>query len=580
MKHIEYEEGRGASSLEWYRVAVGVTELVNSWAGSGGIVAIVSPLAGRGAPACYFSSTGEMELNSTIAFGPRATPDSVGDISHPVVQYEYPRATGLIAHESFHARYSTWDHADALKVLTKEEFSVFEMLEESRIEYHGTNDFPATRAFVRSAVMDINVSDIEEESESVSSALAVFALVQGRVLAGVLDPSDVEDPVSKVGSFLGEELVIHLTEIVRRFHRSLDLLERYELAKEWARAEQEARKDKGEQESPDFTEQLRQAMRNALENVALKAGIELADQEQDLKDEQARKQVEESLKQRKKNINLAQEIFGPASAVTTGSTSSTIVDTRPPTSEERASAVIVARELEKAKYHDRVEIETSNYLPPGRLRTRTAVQAKALKSVGVRTELQPWRRTTRKQAVDPNLTVAMMVDISGSMRPAMGPMATTAWVMSEAVRRIHGKVAMVYYGDSVFPTLKPGQHLDQVRVYSAADSTEEFDRAFRALDGALSLLDSSGARLLVVSSDGHYRGPEVDRCRHWLTECYKSGVAVLWLSYGSMTGPLHATRGVPASHLSIVNARDLSSTDIAVEIGRSAARVLTNAGRQ
>ena len=84
---------------------------------------------------------------------------------------------------------------------------------------------------------------------------------------------------------------------------------------------------------------------------------------------------------------------------------------------------------------------------------------------GVRQEVAPFRKKVRKQTDEPTLTVGVMVDISGSMSSAMEPMASTAWIMSEAVRRVQGKTAMVYYGNEVFTTLKPGQHLGDVKVW-------------------------------------------------------------------------------------------------------------------
>jgi hypothetical protein len=118
------------------------------------------------------------------------------------------------------------------------------------------------------------------------------------------------------------------------------------------------------------------------------------------------------------------------------------------------------------------------------------------------------------------------------MSSAMHPMASTAWIMSEAVRRVQGRCAMVYYGSDVFPTLKAGQRLKEVSVYSAPDGTEQFDRAFRSLDGSLNLLNGTGARLLVVVSDGHYTPEETEMAKRWLKACTRNGVAVLWLPIG------------------------------------------------
>jgi hypothetical protein len=174
---------------------------------------------------------------------------------------------------------------------------------------------------------------------------------------------------------------------------------------------------------------------------------------------------------------------------------------------------------------------------------------------------------------DPTLTVGVMVDISGSMYSAMEPMATTAWVMSEAVRRVQGRTAMVYYGNEVFPTLKPGQHLDQVNVWEANDGYEKFDEAFRALDGALNLLNGSGARLLVVTSDGAYRSKEAERAIHWVTRCKQAGVAVLWLPFDN---GMYA-RGVERAGARVLSGV-LDPSASALEIGKEASRVLTEAG--
>jgi hypothetical protein len=163
------------------------------------------------------------------------------------------------------------------------------------------------------------------------------------------------------------------------------------------------------------------------------------------------------------------------------------------------------------------------------------------------------------------------------MHYAMKPMAVTAYVLSEAVRRVQGRTAMVYYGNSVFPTLKPGEHLSEVKIYGANDSTEEFDPAFRALDGALNLLNGDGARLLVVVSDGHYRSDQRSEAREWMRRCEEAGVAVLWMPFDSgntIKSLVRNQRGVT------ILEGDLDPVTAASEIGRAAATALTNVGRR
>jgi hypothetical protein len=173
-----------------------------------------------------------------------------------------------------------------------------------------------------------------------------------------------------------------------------------------------------------------------------------------------------------------------------------------------------------------------------------------------------------------------MVDISGSMGGAMQPMATTAWVMSEAVRRVHGKASMVYYGNDVFATLKPGQHLTDVNVYTARDNTEKFGKAFKAIDGSMNLLHGSGARLLVIVSDGQYSQDERDQVKHWLASCKRNGVAVLWLGFeggGNQFIP-YLIKGTDAVYVEVKS--DATAGSISTMIGESAARALTTAGKR
>ena len=202
-----------------------------------------------------------------------------------------------------------------------------------------------------------------------------------------------------------------------------------------------------------------------------------------------------------------------------------------------------------------------------------------MKSRGMTTPTEAWRRTVRKHTEDPTLTVGVMVDISGSMGSAMQPMATTAWVMSEATKRVQGKCAMVYYGDEVFATLKAGQHLTDVDVYTASDSTEKFDKAFKALDGSLNLLYGTGARLLVVVSDGCYTPKELTAARRWIARCEQAGVAVLWLPFDGRHNGYHAK-----SLLSESSVKPLTGVDDPVEasktIGQACAKALTAVGKR
>ena len=169
----------------------------------------------------------------------------------------------------------------------------------------------------------------------------------------------------------------------------------------------------------------------------------------------------------------------------------------------------------------------------------------------------------------------MLVDISGSMGSAMEPMASTAWILSEATRRVQGKCAMVYYGNDAFPVLKPGQHLPQVKVYSAPDGTERFDKAFKALDGTLNLLNSSGARLLVIVSDLYYGGAEMQATKNWMKRCREAGVAVVLVPFEYEDNARDVVKSVKANGIELIpNRLTRDIVGAAQSIGQAAVRQL------
>jgi predicted nicotinamide N-methyase len=133
---------------------------------------------------------------------------------------------------------------------------------------------------------------------------------------------------------------------------------------------------------------------------------------------------------------------------------------------------------------------------------------------------------------------------------------------------------MVYYGNDVFPTLKAGQHLDEVTVYTAPDNTEKFNKAFKALDGEINLLNGNGARLLVVVSDGIYTHEETQHAKRWIAECNANGVAVVWIPFSSHHYAQILLSGLSAELLNGV----VNPTDTAEAIGRACAKALTVAG--
>lgn len=592
MAHIKTSSERAsATPSEWLPLGRQIGELANAWSGRYDLVAYVGENAGHGAPACYNPTLAEIEVDVPRAFGAGVRPEMIGDLHQRKTQYEFPRAMGALYHEAFHATFSEWDMPTAHEALEADEYDALVLLEETRIEYQGLLAKPRAKAFLRASAMDLVVADSAETFASMpdtKKSAWLVGLVHSRVEAGILDEWDVVEVTELVDKFLGHKTVAELLAIAEKFrahddHKNADPV-LYDLAREWAKVVREKAEENGESQDSgegegegapsEFAEALSEALAEAQAVVSVSSNEALDEQEQG---EEWKEQVENKASKAKDdqlNQDTAKKVFSKGSGGT-GKTSSRLTETRQPTTEERRGAVTIATWLEKAKYRERDITEVASVVPPGRLRTRALVQGKAMEARGVRQEVAPFRKKVRKQTDEPTLTVGVMVDISGSMSSAMEPMASTAWIMSEAVRRVQGKTAMVYYGNEVFPTLKPGQHLTEVNVWSAPDGTEKFDEAFRALDGALNLLNGSGARLLVVTSDGAYTSTQRDSAEKWIRRCREAGVAVLWLPFDNG----YYARNVERYGANVVTGV-LDPASSALEIGKEASRALTEVGKR
>jgi hypothetical protein len=590
MAHLKMGETKAqATPVEWLKIGRDIGYMANKWSLRNDLVAYVGPGAGGPAPACYSPTQAEVEVNVDVAFAKGITPDEIGDITLRKTQYEFPKATGAIMHEAFHARFSQWSMPKAYEELEKDEYNALVLLEESRIEYQGLKSMATARPFLRACAMEIVIGDTKEgmENETQTQSLTnLVGLVFARIDAGVLEEHEVFTITEMIVNQLGEKVVEQLRTIARsaQLHENhKDATELYPLAKEWARIVRETAKERGDEQKPEsgkgipseIMEAIMEALAEASDEVMANNFSDLGDQEQIEEMREEVKAKSSDAKEQNENREIANQVFSKSSGPGQSKTNSKLVEQRQPTSAELSASVRIGQWLEKAKYRERDEHEIASIVPPGRLRSKAILQNVALKSRGVNQRVEPFRRTVRKHTDDPTLNVGIMVDISGSMGSAMKPMATTAWVMSSAVNRIQGNCAMVYYGNDVFPTLKVGQKLSEVNVYSASDGTEKFSKAFQALDGALNLLHGNGARLLVVVSDGEYSGEEVPKSRDIVAKCKEAGVAILWLPFDSGRG----ARDIGGDYAEIV--LGINQPEEASEIiGRSAERVMTRIGQR
>jgi len=576
---------------EWLKHGVQIAAFVNERALRSDIISFIGEGAGQGHAACFCPLTAEIELDVKIAFTPNVQPAWVGNMTERDTLFEWPKAAGALIHEASHARWTTWDLGknDQLKRSSPKGAllgELIEMFEEPRIEHFAVETWPDDKAFLRSSAMGIVMDGVDLDELKTGHPYPVSTLMLltlARRDGGVLEDEDVEDLEAMYVERFGRELIDRFQDLwLRAFKVTGDPEQIHDgllfLAEEWLKLLPEVEEELSAAMAA-FLAELEELLENATASAEL-GGNEDAGEQQELEAWQAHVSEEAKANQEKReHERKATEVFGKGTAdIPDRQTNSKVTSKRPPKPAEHAAAVILARELERARYRDRVRIETQSVIPPGRLHTRDALEGLAQRERGQTVTATPWRRVQRRHTEDPNLTIGVMVDISGSMRRAMEPMAVTAWVLAEAGYRIQATVAQVHYGNSAFPTLMPGTRPSEIKVRSAADGTERFNDAFRALDGKLGLLHGSGARLLVICSDTCYTYGEVQAFEKWTARCVAAGVGVIVMTYNGHGADLDA-HVVPNQVQRILD--PLPPVEAAKAIGAAAVKALemASAGR-
>ena len=597
---------------EWLKVCSQIGRFVNdlSWRSDLAVYGGEDSAEGR-AVAAFYSEIAEIEVNLPKAFGEFTPAEFVGDIRDKATQYEFPMATGILYHEALHARHTNWDIPTLMDSLDNLESQAFMLLEESRIEAKGVKERPEFRHFLRTSALEMALEGVDESALAglggdVWQTATLAGLSISRVDSGVLEVADISEIYAEVVSVLGKDLFDNLRKVWIEFQSlGVPQIERaIELAKAWvellrqadpegepeaggvgnAFEESEDSEGEGEGEGESGKGEMSETMKKMMSKLAESAERTEANASDSLGDQETKEKWDEESKSRQSQAKLtnqrkaqAKEVFHKEHNQEGGSGSGSRVDTRrQPTGAERASAVTIAKALEKAKYRERSVHIRKTQMPQGKLIARNLIQNRAVESMGMRGELPTWKSKSRKHTDDPTLRLGVMVDISGSMGMAMNAMGTTAWVLSEAGRRIQAETAMIYYGSGIFPTLKRGQRLSEVTIYTAPDGTEMFAEAFEALDGELSQTFGDGVRILVIVSDGNYTPAQTERAKQILRECKQNGVAVLWITPKGCYA--YGARNIISESAWGVHLDEMDTEQIALLVGKSASEALARVG--
>ena len=202
-----------------------------------------------------------------------------------------------------------------------------------------------------------------------------------------------------------------------------------------------------------------------------------------------------------------------------------------PSNSDFAAASQLAKVLENLNIYDRGKFTKDQITPPGRMKSRAAVQQAAERTLKLAPNAKPWARTMRTVDMNPPLTVGIMTDVSGSMGWAEQLSAKLAWIVQHAVSTINGRVASLAFGEGATVVLRPGEKLHHAQVVSANNGGEEFDMGAGTMDVMLNLVHGTGTRMLFVITDGYFVFENMmEKAAAWIDLLTSKGVHIVWIT--------------------------------------------------
>ena len=559
---------------EWLTLSAALADEVGVIADREDLLVTIAPGAGGGAPACFYPARALIELDGThLGVDPATvTPADIGDRARYAVTW------GALTHECGHAKHTTWQPPkDAPPAVV----AAAMLLEEPRMEAAQVRRRPDDRHWLRASAKGIVAADLHLFANPATApkmtkpdAARATALLLARADGGILTPAEVAPVRRVITDVLGTATMDTLRIIWRTALRTADddADTMLELGRQWCEivgTDPNTPPGSGAAGTPDPTatpdpsgsgnapgtpigsgapspsggasigtpapSPLAGAIEAVLDNVAATVAHEKAPE-----DPATRAAAAQARENAAKEIadQAARSVFGVTPGSRYGTTACS--GTRPPTTEERTAARVLARALDTAGVRDRVAVKTTSIVPPGRLRMRGALAADAQRAAGAIPTAEPFTRTTRTRVPTPPLRLAIACDVSGTMEWARTHVASAAWILANAARHatVPAQTATVIFGNRVRPLTLPGTAPAAVTEFHSDDDWEDIPTAIDALDGALGLSTPGAARLLVIVSDGRFRpAPRRDGQRK-LNRLRANGCAVLWLTTRATDRPL------------------------------------------
>jgi hypothetical protein len=203
---------------------------------------------------------------------------------------------------------------------------------------------------------------------------------------------------------------------------------------------------------------------------------------------------------------------------------------RPPCPDEVVQAVRLATRLANARAAGYKQIDKRT--PGGRFDARGYVRARAQRAAGMPVTSRPWgiRREIRAPLQEPH--VGLIIDTSGSMRVCEYALGPIAWILTSAMHRIGGRVAICLFGNGCELLTDGARPLPKVPGITTGGGTAFAGDAIELVCDQLEMENPRRPRFVYVLSDGGWADTHagVERIR-WLRTL---GVPTIHLSIGTL----------------------------------------------
>lgn len=478
---------------------------------------------------------------------------------------------GVLFHECGHVRHSP--APEELRKVPSELLEDAKILEEGRMEARLNASHPRATAYLRAAISHILLEHKPADPlarMNRAQAVRQAALVLSRVPAGTLPAADVTTSEGEFAEVLTDEDLKEVKEIAADVCAAGDA-DAVPALIEGARRLQVLAPPDSEDGDPAGGEEGGAAcaswseVRKTLEEVARRH------REETVRTDEREGGVDPELRELARRLAGADGPsgkrlalygghgfgFGPGIPPSGG---------RPPLAIEVVAARRLATGLREAR--TKRMVREGRIAPPGRFSGRGAMrqESELARGAPVRGLAFRTKRTVVSDLWHPQVGIA--VDVSGSMGPYEGAVASVLWVAHSAVEQVGGRAAASLFGDEAVLLCPPRRRMAEVPVVSAVGGAEDVGEGIEELRAVLPLEDRRRPRLLVLIGDGWWgSAPWARAGERNIAELRAAGCGVISVGIEEEPKPHGETSRVAVSE----------PLEIAAVIGRACVEAL-NAG--